>query len=212
MAVHRPITNFEQYDYDHELIATMSLFLEHGAIVDAKLKDSHTPLLVAACYCKDHKIVRQLLRKGADPYVVDRDEEMAVHKAAREGGRETLKYLIRKFPKMIDSRTGLGETPLMLAIENRRLEIARDLISEGAQLDATNSLGRSLIFFAAASNKLDVFRYTETFRLQSPSLDQSGQTILHIACRYGTFRLAEYLLKHGADGNDIKHDHPMISA
>lgn len=66
-------------------------------------------------------------------------EQYAVHLAAAAGFRDGALYLLKNMGADIDARNGKGATPLILAIENDRLDVASALLARGATVDRPNS-------------------------------------------------------------------------
>ena len=77
-------------------------------------------------------MVRLLRERGADLNIQMAEETTAVMLAAQSGSRETLEYVLRAFPEMINAQDHIGWTALMFAIQARSPECVRFLLEKGA--------------------------------------------------------------------------------
>lgn len=81
-------------------------------------------------------------------------EEYAVHLAAAAGFRDGLLYMLKNMGSDIDARNGQGATPLMLAIENDRLDVASALLARGARVSRPSSMGSAGVHTDSAEDPL----------------------------------------------------------
>lgn len=78
---------------------------------------------------------------GVRDVVRNPQEQYAVHLAAAVGFRDGLLYMLKNMGADIDARNGQGATPLTLAIENDRLDVASALLARGAMVAKPPSRG-----------------------------------------------------------------------
>jgi len=93
------------------------------------------------------KIAKLLLVAGADVRLTTQEGATPLHLAALADGPEGLlipivRDLIRRGAP-VDARTSEGGTPLQFAVWNQRLELAKMLVSAGANLDTRGAHGKS---------------------------------------------------------------------
>ncbi|KAJ5341738.1 hypothetical protein N7541_010862 [Penicillium brevicompactum] len=92
-----------------------------------------------------------------------------------------------------------GKTPLMYAVESGDRELVARLLEEGADVDATNCLGESAIFYAVHHLNFKNPDIVSEILAYSPKLNirnKFGATVIHMAARD---RLVPILCEAGAD-------------
>lgn len=72
-----------------------------------------------------------LVDHGADPLV--RRAETALHRACKAGATSCVKLLVDKYGADVNEANGLGNTPLLFAIDGGKVEIVDFLLSKGAE-------------------------------------------------------------------------------
>ena len=103
-----------------------------------------TPLIVAVAN-KHKSVVDILIRKGANVNAKDTTfQETALHEAAHHGHVEIARVLLDNGIN-IDEQDNNGNTPLTLAVENGKLEIAKLLISRRASIELDAPLFRAVL-------------------------------------------------------------------
>ncbi|MEM8675704.1 MAG: ankyrin repeat domain-containing protein [Cyanobacteria bacterium P01_G01_bin.67] len=126
----------------------LRLLLTYGA--DPNIRDSlgRTVLEMAILWCLPN-IVKLLLLNGADPNLRDRNHQTPLMKTAIWGIQDArpmadklqiIMYLLDSGAE-IDAQTAVGQTALMFAVGNSRLEIVEFLVSNGASLSMTDRQG-----------------------------------------------------------------------
>jgi ankyrin repeat protein len=123
-------------------LAVCRLLVDAGA--DVNMAGSLGPSLHRAVIKGDLEMAQSLIRGGANLRAFDRQGQMALHVATRRGALAMVNLLLdygadinaesgpNRLPNS-DYRMG-SETPLDLAVESRRAEIAEFLVSRGAHL------------------------------------------------------------------------------
>lgn len=123
------------------MVYIVSKLLDHGSPVNAEGDGGRTPLHFA-CYCPDHQLVEELLRRGADPLSRDHHGRTALHIATARSTEQVVKVLL-SFPGMlVDATDDSRSTPLHVACDPRlisnqdestRLASIRQLLARGAK-------------------------------------------------------------------------------
>ncbi|XP_017793165.1 PREDICTED: 26S proteasome non-ATPase regulatory subunit 10-like [Habropoda laboriosa] len=114
--------------------------LTEGANVNAKTREGHSALQYAAS--KNWKsICVALLEKGADINIADYRSATPLHRAASKGNIVIVKLLIGSGKLIIgspDSQDADGNSALHLACEEDRIDVAKLLVANGANISLTN--------------------------------------------------------------------------
>jgi ankyrin repeat protein len=127
--------------------------LEKGHLTGVKDAEGRTPLLLAVMQ-GDAVTAQVLLGHGADMGEPDKQGQTAVSVATqmfqllvaarREGDYRSVQEKIKKGRLDINAKDGNGETALMRAAAEGRLDDVKSLIQLGARTDVTNNKGESL--------------------------------------------------------------------
>ena len=113
----------------------VEVLLKNGAWVDERSVDDFTPLHIA-CHLNSPSMVELLIRFGADPGYWNRENQSCLHTAASKGFGEIVSIILRERPRMLDRLNYVPNTPLNDALKNRCHDVAADLISRGADVEA----------------------------------------------------------------------------
>jgi ankyrin repeat protein len=113
--------------------ATTQLVADHPNIVNARDGKGDTALIIAIGR-RDPEFTGFLLRKGADPNLAGAGGDTPLIKAARLGFDDAAEWLIGLNAK-IDGTNRMGETPLIIAVQQRDLRMVRMLLAAGADPD-----------------------------------------------------------------------------
>jgi len=101
------------------------------------------------------------------------------------------------------SAPGTGWTPLMIAAAEGHAETVSALLQAGANVNATNALGRTALMFASSYGFLAIVQDLLDQRADANIVpkDTTGWTALISAARNGHLEVIRVLLDHGADAS-----------
>jgi cytohesin len=175
-----------------------------GADVNARNKNYFTPLHYAAR--RSHgDVVRILIADQADVNAKDRWDTTPIewaHWWATDSSFGQLKAA----GALGRPGQSLGWTELHSAAKDGRVEMVRQLIDEGAKLEARNSRGETPLIIAAENGRKDVVELLLATGANIHARRKWGSQPLHVAIRKGHTKIAELLIAKGADINS-KGDH-----
>lgn len=116
-------------------------------------------------------------------------------RAARLGELDSLRTIITNYPDMLnDKGSSTGATALVLAAENGHIRPVKFLLEQGADINATDTVGRNALFMAAKYGKANIVQLLIGMG-QDPYLVQDGASP-HIIARNGGFNvLGEEMVK-----------------
>lgn len=146
------------------------LLLDHGADINAKDKEGHTPLEIAISIPQPG-IVKLLLEKGAHvPDNLPSDTSQQIKTLIAQKKKQTTNFLkfiqeknIQQVKKGIQSGIDLREirgkflnTPLIYAIVEEDINMVKLLLQNGADLEEKNKFGQTALMYAARRGLSDI--------------------------------------------------------
>mmetsp|Transcript_17909 Transcript_17909/g.29953 ORF Transcript_17909/g.29953 Transcript_17909/m.29953 type:complete len:563 (-) Transcript_17909:213-1901(-) len=145
----------------------------------------------------DIEVVKNLHRAGAklNEAATTESRMCPIHWAASDGKISSLKYLI---DNQVDINTldSNGCSPLTIATQHQQTHAAIWLVKNGADMDIGDMNGDTAMHWAAYKGFIDLIGVFHYLRPQlTQSLDNFGQTPLHLAAMRGNNTVAQYLSK-----------------
>ena len=144
----------------------------------------------------DDATVTNLLRRGFDPNTLDPKGQHGLLLAFRAKSAKAAETLIRWPKTTVEVRTSTDENPLMFAALEGQLELARLLISRGADV---NKPGWAPLHYAATRGHLAIMNLLLEHHAYIDASSPNGTTPLMMAAFYGTPSAVKLLLEAGAD-------------
>ncbi|KAM3439393.1 hypothetical protein MY4824_002668 [Beauveria thailandica] len=172
------------------------VLLEDGADIDAIDEVGGSTALTHAAWLKADAMVALLLDHGADVNLRDLDDRTALHWAA-EGTYADLVEALLDHGAEIDCRVN-GWTPLLLAGRKWDELGARILVQRGADVNARDFHGRSVLHWFAIQGCAETVPLLLRSGASVDMQDHCGQTALHWAVASGHAATARRLLKRNA--------------
>jgi ankyrin repeat protein len=142
------------------------------------------------------RTVSQLLAQGFDPNTLSENGQLPLHLAMREDSTKVAEALLASPQLKIDAVNRAGETPLMMAALQGRLEWTRRLVERGAKVQRP---GWTPVHYAAAGPNVEVLAYLLDKGGEINAVAPNGNTPLMVAARYGAEDSVKLLLSRGAD-------------
>jgi ankyrin repeat protein len=127
---------------------------------------------------------------------------VSIHDVAQSGDLAAVEGILREDPQQLEARDEQGMTPLHMAVQGMRLEVARFLLDRGADVNALNEDERSPLHLAAlrgdeAMTRLLLERGAEPNA--RTRVEVGWRTPLHLAALRGDVAVTRALLERGAD-------------
>lgn len=140
--------------------------------------------------------VSSLLERGFDPNAHDESGQCALGLAVREKSDRVVEVLLMQAQLDINARNGAGETALMLAALQGRLELAQRLIQQGASISQD---GWNPLHYAATGPEPKIVALLLQRGAPIEARSPNGTTALMMAAGYGSEQSVTLLLAQHAD-------------
>lgn len=178
-----------------DFVEIVQCLLDAGACVNACDSELWTPLHAAAT-CGHTGLVQLLIQAGADLLAVNADGNMPYDLCEDEATLELLEMVMAEqgiTQDRIDECRGAKETAMVADI--------RALVQSGADLNAQDNNGATLLHIASANGYVSVAELLLENSAQVEVKDSDGWTPLHAASCWGQIQMVELLVAHGANLN-----------
>jgi ankyrin repeat protein len=132
--------------------------------------------------------------------LASRFETNPLLKAAKSGDLIQVKKFISENPNLVHSRTLMGDTPLILAVESGNSNVVAVLIEAGADVNAKDDSRITPLHWAAFYGRVTI---AEMLLKAGADINATGfrhnNTPLQVAAAHGHAEVAEILISHGAN-------------
>ncbi|RXG69942.1 putative ankyrin repeat protein [Armadillidium vulgare] len=182
-------------------LTCLKLLIEHGAKINTPNKKGFTPLM-AASLIREYEAVKLLLNSGANIEASDKNRDTALMKAI-DGNSEELVRLFIQYGVNVNTANNKGVTPLMIASSFCILE---DLILAGADVNAVDHLGRSVLHFQTNADQWEHVRVLIEFGANHLAKNKSGESPLQIAIRRKNSKTIFLLIDAGSKLDDFNNN------
>ena len=141
--------------------------------------------------------VKSIMKRGADPSLMDNRGWNTLHHAAMGGDTDIISLIHTHLPN-IESKTGEGYTPLMVAAFNGKLHAVKWFLEKGATVACENKRGWNMLHHAAEGGDTDIISLIHTHLPNIESKTGQGYTPLMVAAFTGKLHAVKWFLEKGA--------------
>ncbi|CAD7701665.1 unnamed protein product [Ostreobium quekettii] len=188
------------------------LLLDHGANIDVKNDRNGVTSLMAAAMKQNHDVMEWCIAAGCNIEAADKDEQRAMHHAARHGAIECVDVLLRAGADI--NALAKGEGVLIFAVRGGHYDVARMLMERGAELNSSPkddpriTLVHALAIGTSPSAEVDVELLKEVLVKGADinAADEHGNTALHLAAIVGKEASVLELVRSGAKLDERNQD------
>jgi ankyrin repeat protein len=150
----------------------------------------------------DFDLAKQILEQNPDFDVNTKSDNNLIHSCSALGNLEILRYLIEIRKADVNLRSeGTKETPILVAVKRRHLNIVQYLAENGANLDIQDPYGNTALFHSRNDITLELCKVLIEKGADLNVKNKGGQTVLAYAVKAGQYHLSELLITNGADLN-----------
>ncbi|PSN51182.1 hypothetical protein C0J52_06044 [Blattella germanica] len=192
------------YAAEKKWMNVVECLLELECDIDCTNTEGETPLL-KAIKRRNEEIAIKLIQRGANPNAKDKYGNTPMHYAAEKELTNVVECLL-ELKCDIDCTNKNGETPLLKAIKRRNEEMSIKLLNHGANPNAKDENGNSLMHFAVKFNLVITVDLLLRLKCDFDGFNKKGKTPLLEAVMGGNQQLAIKLLRHGANPNAKDED------
>ncbi|MCH9647165.1 MAG: ankyrin repeat domain-containing protein [Deltaproteobacteria bacterium] len=164
---------------------------------------SETPLLFVATSTNQVEIVRELLKRGADPNSQASDTSTPLMWAALGGHSQLVKVFLEAGANPSASRS-YGDTALASAIQGGHPDIAEILLAAGADVNQAPENGNTPLYLAASGGYTSLVRALIEAGASLDTVNDQGRTAAWAATANGQQETAELLLGAGAHPRGLR--------
>ena len=181
---------------EYEDLEETKEILQYKFNINKSKRNLMTPLHFAVLL-DNFEITEELLKHNADVEVINDIKETPLIIATKMKNlkivRKLLKY--KANPNVFDTQM----SPLHIAIENGCNEIAKELVKNGADLNAVDDASRTPLYISVQEGNIEIARLLldEGCNVNAHIYD----TALHIAVDDGNYLMVSELLERGANAN-----------
>ena len=177
-------------------VTEMKLTLPRGFSVDSRNATGRTPLMNAALN-GNVQVVKSVIKRGADPSLMDNRGWNTLHCAAKGGDTDIISLIHTHLPN-IESKTGEGHTPLMVAAFTGKLHAVKWFLEKGATVACECNRGWNTLHYAAQGGDTDIISLIHIHLPNIESKTGEGCTPLMVAVFYGKLHALQWFLEKGA--------------
>ena len=179
----------------------IDLALKDASICEINARDADgNTVLSWSARCANERATRALLRRGAEHHYISRFGSTALHYAAGARSPSCILPMLEAGADANIRNACLQETPLHVAAlrHDEPEDYLAPLLSHGADVNACDHEGSSVLAFAVQANHCRSAKYLLDHGADIDRPDKSGLTPIGLAIVYNHHALLEMLLKYSA--------------
>ncbi|XP_006120377.2 ankyrin repeat domain-containing protein 16 isoform X2 [Pelodiscus sinensis] len=156
--------------------------LDKGARIDCLKKADWTPLMMA-CTRKNVEVIKELIQRGANPLLRNKDGWNSFHIASREGDPQIIQYLLTMSPSSWKTESKIKRTPLHTAAMHGCFDVVKALLERCQyEPDSRDKCGVTPFMDAVQNGHIDIARLLlEKHKACCTAVDAVGAQPLHRA-------------------------------
>jgi len=185
----------------------LKLLREKGAEVNTETYFSNRTPLIDAAALGELNMIKYLIDNNADMNATDSEGYSTLHKAVSIDRLDIVKFFGDYNANVNTFTTPVERTPLLDAVGNGNIEMAKYLLGKGAYINAMDDKGYTALHEAAKANNADfvlyLIRYGANVNLAG---GYNKGTVLHHAAEKGKLQIVKQLIENNADITALTYD------
>ena len=150
---------------------------------------------------------------GSNLEAKDWIEWTPLHCAVWANKIDAVRCLVEEFNAEVDSKNRNKETPLRLAFKANYHHIIKCLLAAGADLEAINIEGQTILHWAARTGKINMVHHLICkLNVNMEAKDRYNHTPIQVAMNFDKFHVVWALMQLGADLGDIDKNDLIVKA
>lgn len=178
-------------------IEKAALLIKDGVNVDTQEEKSGYKPLGIAVQQGYKEIAEWLIENGADVNIQGKEGYTPLHLAVKYEHPQLVETLLKHLPN-VNVKDSYGCTPLHLAVKEGHIDISVMLFDHGADINTQDNNGYTPLHLVR-NGWIIAYLINKGANINAQGKD--GYTPLHLAVKNGHKKLAETLLKYGANAN-----------
>lgn len=137
-------------------------------------------------------------------------KDTPMHSAAGVNNHMAISMLLKHGSTSINAKDINGDTPLHIATRSKSVDAVRALLSSGCHVDICNNNKMTAIHEACKNNDIDVLSvFCECRKDMVNVVDDDGNSLIHLAIKYGHYHTVEILMQWGCKMINSKNKNGM---
>ena len=149
------------------------------------------------------EIVEYLLRKGAKVNQPGALGQTPLHFACQGDVKQIFDLLMNERSINLDAKDEEGDTPLIVAARNGKVDYIKALVAKGANINAQNNSNSTALHEAAKAGKYDAAVALVDLNANMNLMDSNFKTPFMVACESGSSDIASMLQMKYSQANEI---------
>ncbi|EAA05854.4 AGAP009521-PA, partial [Anopheles gambiae str. PEST] len=195
-------------------VRSARILLEEGGASTDACGEYGLNALAFALYTNNGRLVRCLFRQEASIGGALSSDFQPINMAIRNGNLRMLELLLRRGVDVNSAPlcfiNAFCQTALHVCVERDQVEMARDLIRAGAQINAKNRTGATPLHLAVQRGNVRLVQLLLDHKCSIDELNYNGETPLIRAVVSNNLPLVRILLNNGASIERLRNSEPPV--
>jgi len=183
---------------NYNLVDIANLLIKNGANVDIQDKNGD-PVIHWTAYYGEVEFTKLLLDNNANPKMRSIHSDKGAMQVALKEYRDSVVDLLLQYDVSL-FEVDTKDIKIIEAVKNNDLEYIEQNITS-TNINTRDQTASTLLIIAAQKGYFDIVQHLVTKGANLDLMNSVGQTALHLAVYFGHEKIAEFLVKSGADVN-----------